>query len=55
MVRESQQANNDVIQIKALADTATATWSDECVKVYLNNYLAFFAQVRHFEENRKIR
>ena len=29
-----------MIQIKALANTDTATWSDEFVKVYLNNYLA---------------
>ena len=36
-VREGQQIYNDVIQIKALANTDTATWSDE--KVYLNNYL----------------
>ena len=28
-----------VIQIKALAITATATWPDESVKVYLDNYL----------------
>ena len=38
-VREVQQANNDMIQIKALANT-TATWPDELVKIYLNNYLA---------------
>ena len=29
-----------MIQIKALANTDTATWPDEFVKVYLNNYLA---------------
>ena len=29
-----------MIQIKALANTDTATWSNELVKVYLNNYLA---------------
>ena len=39
-VREGQQTNNDVIQIKALANTDTATWPNEFVKVYLNNYLA---------------
>ena len=39
-VREGQQTNNDVIQIKALANTATATWPDEFVKVYPNNYVA---------------
>ena len=39
-VRECQQTDNDVIQIKALANTDTATWPDEFVKVYLNNYLA---------------
>ena len=39
-VREGQQTDNDVIQIKALANTDTATWPDEFVKVYLDNYLA---------------
>ena len=39
-VRKGQQTDNDVIQIKALANTDTATWPDEFVKVYLNNYLA---------------
>ena len=29
-----------MIQIKALGNTDTATWPDEFVKVYLNNYLA---------------
>ena len=29
-----------MIQIKAFANTDTATWLDEFVKVYLNNYLA---------------
>ena len=29
-----------MIQIKALANTDTATWPDEFVKVYLDNYLA---------------
>ena len=29
-----------MIQIKALANNDTATWPDEFVKVYLNNYLA---------------
>ena len=39
-VQEGQQTNNNVIQIKALANTDTSTWPDEFVKVYLNNYLA---------------
>ena len=39
-VRKGQQTDNDVIQIKALANTDTATWPDEFVKVYLNNYIA---------------
>ena len=39
-VREGQPTDNDVIQIIALANTDTATWPDEFVKVYLNNYLA---------------
>ena len=40
-VREGQQTDNDVIQIRTLANTDTATWPDEFVKVYLNkNYLA---------------
>ena len=38
-IREGQQTDN-VIQIKALANTDKATWPDEFVKVYLNNYLA---------------
>ena len=38
-VWECQQTDN-VIQIKALTKTYTATWLDEFVKVYLNNYLA---------------
>ena len=29
-----------MIQIKALANTDTATWPDELVKIYLNNCLA---------------
>ena len=29
-----------MIQIKALANTDTATWPDEFVKVYFDNYLA---------------
>ena len=29
-----------MIQIKALANTDTATWPDEFAKVYLNNHLA---------------
>ena len=37
---EKVRKHDDVIQIKALADIDTATWSDEFVKVYLNNYLA---------------
>ena len=32
-VGEGQQTDNDVIQIKALANTDTATWPDEFVKV----------------------
>ena len=39
-VQERQQTNNDVIQINALANTDTATWPDEFLKVYLNNYVA---------------
>ena len=39
-VQEGQQTNNEVIQIKALANTVTASWPDEFVEVYLNNYLA---------------
>ena len=31
---------NDLIQIKALANTDTATWPDEFINVYLKNYLA---------------
>ena len=38
-VQEDQQTDNDVIQIKALANIYTATWPDES-KVYLNNYSA---------------
>ena len=38
-VREGQHTN-DQTQIKALANTDTATWPDEFVKVCLNNYLA---------------
>ena len=36
---ESQQTNNDAIQVKALANTDTDAWSHEFVKVYLNNYI----------------
>ena len=36
-VREGQQTDNDVIQIKALANTDTATLPDEFVKIYLNS------------------
>ena len=39
-VGEGQQTDNDVIQIKALANTDTATWPDKFVKVYLSKYLA---------------
>ena len=39
-VREGQQTDNDVNEIKALANTDTATRPDEYVKVHLNNYLA---------------
>ena len=38
-VRKGQQTDNDVIQIKALANTDTATLPDEFVKVYLNSWL----------------
>ena len=37
---EGQQTYNDVIQIKALANTDTAAWPDEFVKGCLSNYLA---------------
>ena len=36
-VWEGQQTDNGVIQIKAVANTDTATRPDEFVKVYLNN------------------
>ena len=39
-VREGQHTNDDLTQIKALANTDTTTWFDEFVKFYLNNYLA---------------
>ena len=39
-LREGKQTDDDVIQIKALANTNTSTWPDEFVRVYLNNYLA---------------
>ena len=39
-VQEEQQTDDDVIQIKVLANTNIATWPDEFVKVYLTNYLA---------------
>ena len=39
-VWEGQQANDDLIQLKGLANTNTATWPDEFVKVYLNKYAA---------------
>ena len=39
-VREGQQTNSDVFQIKALANTDTGTWSDKFIRGYLNNYLA---------------
>ena len=39
-VREGQHTNDDLTQIKALANTNTATWPDDFVKVYLNIYLA---------------
>ena len=38
-VREGQHTNDDLTQIKPLANTNTATWPDEFVKLYLNNYL----------------
>ena len=36
-VRKGQQTDNDVIQIKALANTDTATLPDEFVKIYFNS------------------
>ena len=39
-VREGKQTDNDIIQIKALANTNTSAWPDEFVRVFLNNYLA---------------
>ena len=39
-VREGKQTEDDVTEIKALANTDTSTWPDEFVRVYLNNYLA---------------
>ena len=39
-VREGKQTDDDVIQIKALANRNISTWIDEFVRVYLNNYLA---------------
>ena len=39
-VREGQHTNDDLTQIKALANTNTATWPNGFVKVYLKNYLA---------------
>ena len=39
-VWEVQQTDHDVIQIKALASTDTATWPYEFLNVYLNSYLA---------------
>ena len=39
-VSEGQQTDNDVTQMKALSNTNIATWLNEFVKVYLNNYLA---------------
>ena len=39
-VQDSQQTSDDVIQIKDLANTITATWLHEFAKVYQNKYLA---------------
>ena len=39
-VREGQQTNDDLIQIKDVANTKTATRPDEFVKVYRSNYSA---------------
>ena len=39
-VPEGQHTNDDLTQVKALANTNTATWPDEFVKVCLNNYVA---------------
>ena len=32
-VQENHQENDDMIQVKALANTNTATWPDEFIKV----------------------
>lgn len=39
MVWECQQMSDDVIQIKALAKNNTATWPNDFIKIWLNNYL----------------
>ena len=39
-VWEGQQTNDDLIQLKGLSNTNTATWPDEFVKVYLNKHAA---------------
>ena len=39
-VWESQHTNDDITQTNVLANIIAATWPDEFVKVYLNNYLA---------------
>ena len=36
-VREGYLTNDDLTQIKALANINTATWPDEFVKFHLNN------------------
>ena len=41
--REGQQIDNDVIQIKALANNDTATWPDEFAKVCLNKMKSVLA------------
>ena len=39
-IREGKQTDDDVMQIKALADTDTSDWPNEFVKLYLTNHLA---------------
>ena len=39
-IREGKQTDDDIVQIKALADTDTSSWPNEFVKLYLTNYLA---------------
>ena len=39
-IREGKQTDDDLMQIKALANTDTSGWPNEFVKLYLTNYLA---------------